>query len=124
VAAVRALAMAMVAMVGHSPKVVGFCARSEEGERKAEWLCGGHWGRYFVVRYAMVERGSPLGTPRDNVALQRDNTSVLRNYEATVDCGGADSAIDASPGEDGILGSRERSTVACSGRIDYNPDFY
>jgi hypothetical protein len=59
----------------------------------------------------MVERGSPLGTPRDNVALQRDDTSVLRNYEATMYCGGADSAIDASPGEDGILGSRERSTV-------------
>jgi hypothetical protein len=31
---------------------------------------------------------------------------------ATVYCGGADSAIDASPGEDGILGSRERSTEA------------
>jgi hypothetical protein len=109
VAAVQALA---VAMVGHSPKVVGFCARSVEGEQKAEWLCGGHWGRYFVVRYVMVERDSPFGTPRDNVALQRDDTSVLRNYEATMYCGGADSAIDASPGEDGILGSRERSTCS------------
>jgi hypothetical protein len=65
----------------------------------------------------MVERGSPLGTPRDNVALQRDDTSVLRNYEATMYCGGADSAIDASPGEDGILGSRERSTPDADRRI-------
>jgi hypothetical protein len=48
-----------------------------------------------------------------HVLVQRDDTSVLRNYryEATTYCGGADSAIDASPGEDGILGSRERSQL-------------
>jgi hypothetical protein len=31
--------------------------------------------------------------------------------------GGAESVIDASPGEDGILGSRERSTRGCRLRI-------
>jgi hypothetical protein len=39
-------------------------------------------------------------------------------------CGGADSAIDASPGEDGILGSRERSTHPPTGmaeRSDVSP---
>jgi hypothetical protein len=44
-------------------------------------------------------------TPRDYVALQIDDTSVLRNYEPTVSIAVRGSAFDANPGEDGILGS-------------------
>jgi hypothetical protein len=67
-----------------------------------------------MLRALVKERGSLVvwKTPRDYVALQRDDTSVLRNYEATVSIAVRGSAFDANPGEDGILGSREISTFS------------
>jgi hypothetical protein len=83
-------------------------------ERTAEWCANVTWGRGVVrmLRTLVKERGSLVvwKTPRDYVALQRDDTSVLRNYEATVSIAVRGSAFDANPGEDGILGSREIST--------------
>jgi hypothetical protein len=50
--------------------------------------------------------------------MQRDDTSMLRNYEATVSIAVRGSAFDANPGEDGILGSREISTHPRTGMAE------
>lgn len=104
------------------PGIVGFCARWVVRERTAEWCANVTWGRGVVrmLRALVKERGSLVvwKTPRDYVALQRDDTSVLRNYEATVSIAVRGSAFDANPGEDGILGSREISTHPRTGMAE------